>query len=63
MSDPYEWHIAQDGEGFFIEDEYGDSQSGNFGSRFKAEQYLAVLIDNYELPSPPGWEGGFAENH
>lgn len=24
MSDPHEWHIANDKEGFFIEDEYGE---------------------------------------
>lgn len=25
--------------------------------------YIAREHDNYEPPDPPGWEGGFAENH
>jgi hypothetical protein len=42
---------------------------------FKRTEALAALIqqtiedfikyekDNYEPPDPPGWEGGFADNH
>jgi hypothetical protein len=28
-----------------------------------AWQEIMNAIDNYEPPDPPGWEGGFAENH
>jgi hypothetical protein len=27
------------------------------------EDWIASEKDNYEPPDPPGWEGGFAENH
>lgn len=27
------------------------------------EDYIAQEQDNYEPPDPPGFEGGFAENH
>jgi hypothetical protein len=27
------------------------------------ELYIAYEKSNYEPPDPPGWEGGFAENH
>ena len=27
------------------------------------EDFIASEEQNYEPPSPPGWEGGFAENH
>lgn len=27
------------------------------------EDWIAHERDNYEPPDPPGWEGGFAENH
>lgn len=33
MSDPHEWHIAQDKEGFFIEDEYGEEVLPHFMDR------------------------------
>lgn len=25
--------------------------------------YIATEQSNYEPPDPPGWEGGFADNH
>ena len=27
------------------------------------EPWIESELDNYEPPSPPGWEGGFADNH
>ncbi len=68
MSDPRTFRILGDrgdfnGGCFWIEDEYGESQSENFGSRIAAQRRLDEMIDNYEPPDPPGWEGGFAENH
>ena len=27
------------------------------------EEYIGEEDRNYEPPDPPGWEGGFAENH
>ena len=27
------------------------------------EGWIAYEKNNYEPPDPPGWEGGFAENH
>ena len=27
------------------------------------EDWIAYEHNNYEPPDPPGWEGGFAENH
>ena len=68
-ADPRTFRILGDHDGvsgggcFWIEDEYGESQSENFGSRLAAQRYLDDLISNYEPPDPPGWEGGFAENH
>lgn len=28
-----------------------------------AKKAVTEFDDNYEPPDPPGWEGGFAENH
>ncbi len=76
MSDPHEWHIASDREGFFIEDEYGEEVTPPwlaFPAAWRTKGYdtaqkvlaetIADAIENYEPPDPPGWEGGFAENH
>lgn len=77
MSDPHEWHVAQDSEGFFIEDEYGEeinpiwvvglTAGWRCQSYAKAEEVLHYMVqlelDNQEPPDPPGWEGGFADNH
>lgn len=27
------------------------------------EDFITSEQDNYEPPDPPGWEGGFADNH
>jgi putative ribosome biogenesis GTPase RsgA len=27
------------------------------------EEFIAYEQENYEPPDPPGWEGGFADNH
>lgn len=27
------------------------------------EDYIRLEKTNYEPPDPPGWEGGFADNH
>ena len=27
------------------------------------EDWFESARDNYEPPNPPGWEGGFADNH
>lgn len=27
------------------------------------DDFIDVEQDNYEPPDPPGWEGGFADNH
>lgn len=31
--------------------------------QFHIESFIAHEKSNYEPPDPPGWEGGFAENH
>lgn len=76
MSNPHEWHVAQDREGFFIEDEFGEeiappwlpSTAGwRCQAHATAQSVLALVVTdalaNYEPPSPPGFEGGFAANH
>lgn len=68
MSDPRTFRILGDsgdynGGCFWLEDEHGESQSTNFSSRLTAQRHLDWLIENYEPPDPPGWEGGFADNH
>lgn len=75
--DPRTFEIKQDREGFFIEDEWGEEAEGFYclgswtsprhSSLESAKEALAKMVaeylDNYEPPDPPGWEGGFAENH
>lgn len=76
MNNPYEWHIASDREGFFIENEYGEEVIPGFlppNAQWRCQSYaraqvvlkemIAEAIENYEPPDPPGWEGGFADNH
>lgn len=76
MNSPYEWHIASDKEGFYIEDEYGEEVTPHWlpptaGWRCQCAKTagavlndeIAYALDNYEPPDPPGWEGGFADNH
>ncbi len=78
MSNPHEWHIASDKEGFFIEDEYGEEIIPHVlpwtpGIGWRSQSYEVIkqvlhdeikhVIDNYEPPDPPGFEGGFAEDH
>lgn len=41
----------------FIADVLGDLATENF------DVALAKARGEYESPDPPGWEGGFAENH
>ena len=43
--------------------EYDEIIEGPFGDGQEAEVWLENYVKNYEPPDPPGWEGGFAENH
>lgn len=43
--------------------DYDEVIEGPFNSAAEAFAALNTLITNYEPPDPPGWEGGFAENH
>lgn len=70
--DPRTFHVSQDREGFFIEDDYGEevehwptwvAPSYRFTSYDNAKKEIASMVDNYEPDDPPGWEAGFAENH
>lgn len=76
MSNPYEWHVASDKEGFFVEDEFGEEVGTWINGYYVAHRWqdfktaqaacndmIKEAIDNYEPPDPPGWEGGFAKNH
>lgn len=31
--------------------------------RSRVEEWIEYEEKNYEPPDPPGWEGGFADNH
>lgn len=70
--DPRTFHIGNDKEGFFIEDDDGEevthwqnwpAPSRRFSSCRAAEQELTSMVNNWEPPDGPGWEGGFAANH
>lgn len=50
--------------GYYITDPaYDHIEEGPFATLRDAEAALHAIEDNYEPPDPPGWEGGFAENH
>lgn len=67
--DPRTFHVDHDGESFFIGDDYDDEfmPTARFSTREQAEAALDAMVEdflkNYEPPDPPGWEGGFGENH
>jgi hypothetical protein len=77
MSDPHEWTIQQDRDGFYLEDEYGDQPDGFYClGRFHAYRYDSYKdakiarqehIDNYEPPTGTAQDApdfaGFAKNH
>ena len=76
MSNPHEWHVVSDREGFFIEDEYGEEVNPPwlpYPAGWRCQGYNTALevldetirhaLDNDEPPDPPGFEGGFVENH
>lgn len=66
MSDPRgEWFVGHDEDGFFVSNEYGEhlADGRRFACFFDAVEHINKLIENYEPADPPGWEGGFAENH
>lgn len=77
MSNPHEWHIVTDREGFFIEDEYGEEVNPPFltgtHAQWRCQSYaqahqvlyetISDALDNQEPKDPPGFEGGFADNH
>jgi hypothetical protein len=56
-------HVAADA----IKEKDGGDPTTETGWRsdelFDAFWEINAAIDNYEPPDPPGWEGGFAENH
>lgn len=52
------------GRGWYVTaPEYDHIQAGPFATKDRAAAHLQHIIDNYEPPNPPGWEGGFADNH
>jgi hypothetical protein len=51
MSDPNEWHIACDRDGFFIEDEYGEEILPSWLNMFYC--VFAGLWQSNERPDPP----------
>lgn len=46
MSNPHEWHVVQDREGFYIEDEYGDdvTPTRRWSSFRNAKAHLDLII-------------------
>ncbi len=61
-----EFEILLDTLGYYITDEYGGEHPypwARFPTHADAQTEVEWLIANYEPPSPPGWEGGFAANH
>ena len=72
MSDEYDprtFRVEPDKEGFMIINDYGeDMEPKRRWHSYNAAQaslsdMVAEWLENYEPPDPPGWEGGFAENH
>lgn len=43
--------------------EYEEIMDGPFATLSDAEKAFHEYTENYEPHDPPGWEGGFAENH
>lgn len=45
MTNPHEWHVVQDREGFFIENEYGEDVDGRRWSSFsRATEHLNRIV-------------------
>jgi hypothetical protein len=77
MSDPKEWRITQDKEGFYVEDEYAEEVCEKYGCfrRYTrlvdAEVALRQMVneywDNYDGPNDSPQDdpdfAGFADNH
>jgi hypothetical protein len=42
---------------------YTDSEHFESCGRCPDEDCAGMFLDEIEFPDPPGWEGGFAENH
>jgi hypothetical protein len=66
MSNPYEYKVSSDRDGFWIEDEFGEdvTPTRRYPSWGRAMKAIAQMIEDYE-PSETGdaWTGGFANNH
>jgi hypothetical protein len=66
MTNPHEYTIQTDRDGFWIMDEYGEdvTPTQRYLSYDRAKQAIAKLIEDYE-PTETGdaWTGGFADNH
>ena len=66
MSNPHEYTIQNDREGFWIMDEYGEDvcPQRRYSSWSDAKAAILRMIEDYE-PTEVGdaWAGGFAENH
>lgn len=64
--DPREFRVAADKDGFYLLNEY-DEEAEAGGVRYltkeTAKGRIHWLVDNWEPRDPPGWEGGFADNH
>lgn len=67
MTDTYDSKCADLAEAF-LEDEphlWNDRRVEELAILIQKtiEGYIAHENSNYEPPDPPGWEGGFADNH
>ena len=66
MSNPHEYKVSTDKDGFWIEDEFGEdvTPTQRYLSYDRAKQAIAKLIEDYEPPETgDAWTGGFADNH
>ena len=65
-SNPYEYKVSSDRDGFWIEDEFGEdvTPSRRYLTAAAAKKMITYLIAEYEPPETgDAWDGGFANNH
>jgi hypothetical protein len=52
---------------FLFDEEHLDTEKNRMALadaiQVAIEDWFTDLMDNYEPPEPPSWEGGFADNH
>jgi hypothetical protein len=66
MSNPHEYTVQTDKDGFWIMDEFGEdvTPTQRYLSWGRAMKTIALMISDYEPPETgDAWTGGFADNH